>query len=167
MLLLLCGTSALAQGSSVIVGKITNAANKAPLADAVVTATSPSLQGERTVVTDDSGLYRIPQLPPGVYTLRLEREGFRPSRARTSSCAWTAPSASTWSCCPTGLTEEVDVVAAPPTVDVGSSATGVERGRGVRPSIAVIRPGSKGSASRSFESPGGAGARRQEDAYGV
>ena len=55
---------------------------KKPVADVVVTATSPSLQGEQVVVTDASGHYRIPQLPPGTYTLRFEKETYRPfSRA--------------------------------------------------------------------------------------
>ena len=43
-----------------------------------VTATSPSLQGEQVVVTDSTGLYRVPQLPPGTYTLRFEKESYRP-----------------------------------------------------------------------------------------
>ena len=67
----------------------------------MVTATSPALQGEQIVVTDATGLYRIPQLPPGMYTLRLEKEAYRPfSRGDIQVAARTAPSASTSSCCP-------------------------------------------------------------------
>ncbi|WNG48819.1 DUF3520 domain-containing protein [Archangium minus] len=73
--LLLLSTPALAD--SVIVGTVTSAENKKPLADVVITATSPNLQGEQVVVTDANGNYRIPQLPPGVYTLRFEKESFR------------------------------------------------------------------------------------------
>ena len=75
---LLVDVSAFAQGSSVITGTVRDAATKAPVADVVVTATSPALQGEQTVITDGTGSYRIPQLPPGDYTIRLEKETFKP-----------------------------------------------------------------------------------------
>lgn len=70
--------SAFAAGSAVITGTVTDAATKQPIADVVVTATSPNLQGEQVVVTDATGVYRIPQLPPGVYTIRLEKEAYKP-----------------------------------------------------------------------------------------
>ena len=38
---------------------------------ATVVATSPALQGEQVVITDDSGQYFITALPPGVYTLTV------------------------------------------------------------------------------------------------
>ncbi len=41
-----------------------------------VTVVSPSLMGERTVVSDEHGFYRLAQLPPGIYTVRYEREGY-------------------------------------------------------------------------------------------
>ena len=66
------------QNTSVLTGTVVDANNKQPVADVVVTATSPNLQGEQLAVTDATGLYRIPQLPPGVYTLRFEKETFQP-----------------------------------------------------------------------------------------
>ena len=76
---LLAGSGAWAQiGASVLTGNVVDAATKAPVADVVVTATSPGLQGEQIVVTDSTGHYRIPQLPPGTYTLRFEKESYRP-----------------------------------------------------------------------------------------
>ena len=72
-------TSAAAQsGSSVIIGTVVDAVGQQPVADVMVTATSPNLQGEQVVVTDRQGNYRIPQLPPGEYILRFEVEPFRP-----------------------------------------------------------------------------------------
>jgi hypothetical protein len=41
-----------------------------------VTAKSPALQGERAAVTDDSGAFSFRLLPPGEYTLKLERPAF-------------------------------------------------------------------------------------------
>lgn len=89
--LLLLSTPALAE--SVIIGTVVSADSKMPVPDVAVTATSPNLQGERVVVTDAQGQYRIPQLSPGIYTLRFEKESFRMFSRRKSSSAWTAPSA--------------------------------------------------------------------------
>src|SRR5689334_5975933 len=76
-LLLLFAAPALAQ-SSTIIGTVIDARSRQPVPDAVVTATTPAFQGEQTVVTDAQGNYRIPQLPAGVYTLRFEKEGYKP-----------------------------------------------------------------------------------------
>lgn len=76
-LTLLHASPARAQASTII-GTVVDAATKQPIPDVVVTATSPNLQGEQTVVTDSQGNYRIPQLPPGIYTLRLEHDGYKP-----------------------------------------------------------------------------------------
>ncbi|MBJ6763446.1 carboxypeptidase regulatory-like domain-containing protein [Myxococcaceae bacterium JPH2] len=46
--------------------------------DVVVTATSPALAEPRTTVTDAEGNYRIEDLPPGVYSLRFERDEYNP-----------------------------------------------------------------------------------------
>ena len=79
LLATLYGSTAFAQVStSNLIGNVVDASTKAPVADVVVTATSPSLQGEQVVVTDATGAYRVPQLPPGTYTLRFEKETFRP-----------------------------------------------------------------------------------------
>src|ERR1700753_161501 len=65
-------------GAGTLTGKVVDSSTNKPLADVVVTATSPALQGEQTVVSDASGTFRIPQLPPGVYELRYEADTFRP-----------------------------------------------------------------------------------------
>ena len=55
VLLGLVPAMALAQAStSVLTGNVVDAATKAPVGDVVVTATSPSLQGEQVVVTDST-----------------------------------------------------------------------------------------------------------------
>ena len=43
---------------------------------ATVTATSVERGQNYTAETNDSGLYRIPQLPVGSYTLKIEKQGF-------------------------------------------------------------------------------------------
>ena len=41
-----------------------------------VTAKSPQLQGRRTAMTDENGLFKLPMLPVGVYSLSFELSGF-------------------------------------------------------------------------------------------
>ncbi|NVJ20243.1 carboxypeptidase regulatory-like domain-containing protein [Myxococcus sp. AM011] len=80
-LLALFASRALAQ-SSTIIGTVIDARSRQPVPDVFITATSPNLQGEQTVVSDAEGHYRIPRLPPGVYLLRFEQEVYK-SFART------------------------------------------------------------------------------------
>lgn len=42
-----------------------------------ISVTSPALQGAREAVTDANGVYTIPGLPPGEYTVRFELTGMR------------------------------------------------------------------------------------------
>ncbi|XHF12470.1 TonB-dependent receptor [Archangium gephyra] len=165
---MLAGSSAWAQGTAVITGKIINSADKKPLQDAVVTATSPALQGEQTVVSDASGQYRIPQLPSGNYTIRVEAQGFRPYSRGDIQLRLDRTIRFNVELLPEGgLTEEISVTAAPPTVDVGSSASSLNIDANILKNLAVSRPGGKGSASRSFESLAEMAPGAQEDTYGV
>src|SRR3954454_19582341 len=45
------------------------------LPGATITATSPTLQGERTVVTDTDGSFLFRAIPPGTYQLKSEMSG--------------------------------------------------------------------------------------------
>jgi hypothetical protein len=75
----LIGSSAslLAQGvqTGTIRGVVTDQQDLA-VPGVTVTATSPSLQGPRSTVTDPEGLYVIRALPPGDYEIRYELSGF-------------------------------------------------------------------------------------------
>jgi hypothetical protein len=48
------------------------------LAAAAVSVMSPALQGERATTTDVNGVYVLPNLPPGAYSVRLSRAGLSP-----------------------------------------------------------------------------------------
>jgi hypothetical protein len=50
----------------------------AVLPGVTVTVTSPGLQGTRETVSDGNGVYTLPALPPGVYTVRFELQGMAP-----------------------------------------------------------------------------------------
>jgi len=94
-IVILAASEARAQvGGANLTGRVTDAATNAPVGDVVVTVTSPNLQGEETAVTDASGLWRVQNLPVGEYTIRLDKESYKPF-ARASLCVPTSPYALT------------------------------------------------------------------------
>ncbi len=110
-----------AQTTGDIIGRVTDEQGGA-LPGVAVEARSPSLQGARTTVTDATGGYRLLVLPPGVYKVSTNLQGFARSEVTvTVSLGKTA----------TGdfrlrpaLKEEVVVSAQAPLVDQASSAIG-------------------------------------------
>jgi hypothetical protein len=74
-----------AQGeqSGAIRGRLSSSDGLA-LPGAVVTVVSPSLQGDRSAVADINGVYSIPGLPPGDYTVRVAMPGFAAADRRVS-----------------------------------------------------------------------------------
>ena len=160
---------ALAQTStSVLVGNVVDASTGTPLADVVVNATSPSLQGEQVVVTDVTGLYRVPQLPSGIYTLRFEKVSYRPfSRSGIEVTADRTLRLNIELLPETAGTETVTVIGTPPTIDIGSSATGTTVNQEFMRNLAVARPGGLGGANRSFDSLATTAPQANADFYGV
>jgi hypothetical protein len=65
------------QGLGTLTGRVADATTDKPIAGAMVTAVSPQLQGTQVVHTDSTGTYRVPQLPPGIYTVRFEKEKYQ------------------------------------------------------------------------------------------
>jgi len=66
VLVLLAPPALADDGFGVLMGTVLDAQSRAVLEGVVVTATAPSLMGDRTVVTDENGFYWIPQLPAGI-----------------------------------------------------------------------------------------------------
>ncbi|MFB1482761.1 TonB-dependent receptor domain-containing protein [Corallococcus sp. RDP092CA] len=163
---LLYGSAAFAQ-SSVIIGTVINTEDKKPAADVVVTATSPNLQGEQTVVTDAQGNYRIPQLPPGTYTLRFEKESFQPFARSEIQLLLNRTIRVNVELLPEGLSSTEIVIGQAPTIDVGSTNQGLNVDQEFIKRIAVARPVGKGGATRSFESLAELAPGAQSDSYGV
>jgi hypothetical protein len=156
------------QGAAVLTGTVVDAASKKPIADVVVTVTSPNLQGEQMVVTDSAGLYRVPGLPPGTYVVRLEKESFRPFEREGIGLRADTTIRVNAELLPESLkAEEVTVVARPPTVDVGSSTAAMNISSDFTRRIPLSRPGAKGSGTRSFESVAEAAPGARDDNYGV
>jgi hypothetical protein len=67
--------------SGEITGTITDAAG-AVVAGASVTATNPATNTQRSTETSNAGVFTLTALPPGSYTLRVEKQGFS-SQVRT------------------------------------------------------------------------------------
>jgi outer membrane receptor protein involved in Fe transport len=160
--------TAAAQSAGVIAGTIRDAATQAPLADVAVTATSPVLPGEQTVVSDSSGAYRVPQLPPGVYTLRFEREGFRPyAREGIEIPAGYTLRMNVELLNTTTGAETIVVVGKPPVIDVGSAQQGGSIDRDFIRTIPVAPPTGIASNNRSFENLALTVPGARVDRYGV
>ncbi len=75
VLLLLGVMPAWAQTTGSINGTITDDTG-ATVPGVTITATSPTLMGAQTAVSNADGLYRFPALPPGTYTLSYQLSGF-------------------------------------------------------------------------------------------
>lgn len=69
--------TASAQVTGAIKGQITDQQGSV-VPGAPLTLTSPDLQGQRTVVSDSDGNYVFIGLPPGVYKITVNKDGFQP-----------------------------------------------------------------------------------------
>ncbi|WP_394849401.1 TonB-dependent receptor [Pendulispora brunnea] len=156
------------QGAAVLTGKVVDASSKKGVVDVVVTVTSPALQGEQIVTTDKTGTYRIPSLPPGVYTLHLDKEGFRAYERKEIQLRADATIRLDADLLPEGLQADVVVITAhTPTVDVGSTTTGSNIDAEFASRVPVTNPGARGGAQRTFESVAEAAPGATADRYGT
>lgn len=155
-------------GTSTLTGRVTDASTNAPVPDVVVTVTAPTLQGEETAVTDANGLYRIGNLPPGDYAIRLDKESYKPFARGNIGLRADVTLRLDSQLLPEALKEEVTVVAQNPTVDVGSSNTGLGVTSDFAKRVPLVRPGSSsGGAVRSFEAAAQAAPQASADDFGT
>ena len=87
--------SALAQQFGEITGTTTDATG-AVIVGAVVSVTNTATQQVRSVTSNDSGVYTVPYLVPGIYNVRVEKAGFKVSHHGGRG-------GSGWRCDPRGL----------------------------------------------------------------
>src|SRR5215472_8110116 len=76
LLVLLAPVAAFAQQTGSIQGKITDTSG-AVLPGVTVEAKSSVLPSARTTVSGNDGVYQLPQLPPGHYTITFTLSGFQ------------------------------------------------------------------------------------------
>lgn len=60
-----------------ITGIIKDAQSKTPLVEAVITLSSNAFEGQKFVLTDTAGKYKINDLPAGNYSVSFEMEGYQ------------------------------------------------------------------------------------------
>jgi len=70
--------AAFAQTTASLTGVVVNGSGE-KLPGVTVVVRSPSLQGERTEITDEAGAYSFPALPPGDYTVTFTLAGVSPA----------------------------------------------------------------------------------------
>ncbi|HTV21365.1 MAG TPA: TonB-dependent receptor [Polyangiaceae bacterium] len=155
-------------GTGVIAGKVVDVSTQQPLADVVVTATSPAAMGEQIVVTDATGAFRIPNLPPGLYSIRYEIEGYHPYSRADLEISSTVTLRVDVQLLPTTLAaQEVTVVGAAPTVDLSSTRSGVTITNDFTQRVPIAPASGKGGAARSFEQLAEAAPTSRSDTYGA
>ncbi len=166
-LLLQAGTAAAQQGAGVLTGVVMDNNTRQPLSGVIVMVQSPALQEEQIAASDDAGLYRIPNLPPGVYTINFDKDGYFPGQqggiAVRSDVTLRVNAALVAS---TQKQEDI-VLTVRPTVDVGSSTTSTTLSSALLKRVPVAAPGGKGSASRTIESVATLAPTASADSYGV
>ena len=117
-------TPAFAQTTGQIIGTIVDAQGGV-LPGVTVTATSPQLQGSRTAVTDGSGTFRFPTLPPGTYAIKANLSGFQDAAQENITVSLDKSVALSLKMAVAGVSQTVNVVGSSPVVDTQSSAGGV------------------------------------------
>ena len=120
--LLLAAAGGFAQTTGGIAGRVTDE-NGGALPGVTVSATGAALQGTRSAVSGGDGGFRLPLLPPGVYTLSFALSGFGEEKTavtvglgRDTSLAMTLHASAA---------EEITITGDIPAVDPRSSSVGV------------------------------------------
>src|SRR5438132_2982410 len=103
-----------------ISGRVVDA-NGGTIPGANVKVTGP--ETDKTVVTNDEGLYKIDNLLPGNYTVRVEKAGFKATET-SNVTVYVGKSSATDVTLQTGQISEVVNVIAGPGIDQGSTAVG-------------------------------------------
>lgn len=155
------------RNSAVLTGIVKNASGE-PIEGALVIAQSTALQGEESVLTDSRGLYRLPSLPSGVYTIQIVAQNYVQSvrkgvelranaRIRLDAKLQLASEA-----------DQSRVVEVPaPVIDVGSTATGQSIDAEFVRRVPIVNPTGLGGANRSFEAVAEATPGANNDRYGT
>ncbi|MET0591865.1 MAG: TonB-dependent receptor [Polyangiaceae bacterium] len=155
-------------GRAVLTGKVLDATTQSPVGDVVVTLTSPALQGEQVAITDASGAYRIPNLPPGDYELRCEKDSYRPFSRPGIALRADATIRFDAQLLPEAIkAEEIEVKAMAPTVDVASANVGLTVNKDTVRRVPITPPSGKGAGAKSFETVAAVAPGTNADLFGT
>jgi hypothetical protein len=153
-------TDVLAQSSTTgaLRGSIKDKASGEALVGATVVATSAALQGEQVVITDESGLYFIDNLPAGTYTLTVFYNDAKFSRGNVLIALGKQAVVNVPIDTSTASSETIVIQGNAPIVDQGSTKTGTTINKDYTNNIPV---------GRTFGAVLGAAAGSQDDLYGA
>src|SRR5215831_15706298 len=130
--------SAFAQTTGNIIGTVSDPQGGV-LPGVTVTATSPQLQGDRTAVTDSTGTFRIPSLPPGTYTVKATLSGFQDMTQENVTVSLDKTASLNVKMLLAGVTANVEVSAQSPVIDTTSAAGGVTVDQAMMQRLPVAR----------------------------
>ena len=122
VLALFTAPALLAQTTGSLSGKITDN-NGAALPGVTVEVKSPALQGSRIAISDATGTYRFPVLPPGIYEVTFQMEGWS-SGARKNVQVSLGKDTSVDALMRPVTSAEISVSAAAPVLDTNSTTLG-------------------------------------------
>lgn len=120
--MLAIGGSAAAQDRSGSITGTVRDSSRAILPGATVLATSPSLVGVQTAVSDGQGTYRFPALTPGRYEITAQLQGFTTSKTPNVQLLLGQTLRVDFALDVATLTETVSVTAVSPVIDVKQNA---------------------------------------------
>jgi hypothetical protein len=118
------------------------------------------------VTTDVAGIYRVPDLPPGAYAVAVYHASFGAIQKRTG-LRLRAGLATRVDVSLVRSREVLEIRVLAPTIDVGSSATGLSVDGETARRVPIAAPTSKGGANRSFEAIAEASPGARNDTYGT
>src|SRR5215510_1326382 len=115
------GLAAAQETTGTITGRTLDAQGL-PVPGATVTVSGP--QGQKTAITDGQGRFAFPFVTPGTYTVRTELQGFKTVERRDISVSLGQTVDIPIRMEVGGISETINVTAAPPLIDPTSTTTG-------------------------------------------
>jgi outer membrane receptor protein involved in Fe transport len=106
-----------------ILGNVLDASGSA-VPNAQITITNQETGVVRNTVSTSDGLYADPQVPPGIYTVGVQAQGFRPAEIKDVLVTVGSDSRADLKIAVGSVTQEVTVTEAAPQVDTTSSSIG-------------------------------------------
>ncbi len=121
--LLLCSGAMSAQTTATLSGTTLDRSGAA-VPGATITVVSQETQLTREAMSDNSGTYNVPLLPPGVYSIRVEKTGFKPIQQANVRLEVNQTARLDFNLDIGAVSEVIEVTAAPPLLDSDTSAIG-------------------------------------------